>query len=223
MSKHLMTRGGALILAVLAVGCGYAEQRVVDQYFGAVNAQDNQTLSSFALVKFDQKVDKWKIVSVSAETKTPVTLPDLVKTAKDIDKQIADNKKAASAYFLDHPAVAQVTELLRKDAKIPANLQATATEWEKFNQKDRDLKKALAEAKDAVEREKRNVQLSVGDNITDVESQPGEMTAKDLEMSLTIKGEAKPYTMGLRKYELQTGQAGRAMSRWVVHSLEPKG
>lgn len=221
-TQHL-TRAVAPVVALVAVACGYPEQRVIDQYFNAVNAQDNQTLSSFAAVKFDQKVDKWTITQVSPEVKGPATLPDLVAKVKDIEKQIADNKKAASQYFLDNPKVVQVQELQRKDAKIPGGLQAIAAEWDKFNMKDRELKKALAEAKEAVDKEKRDVELSVG-QIADVESLPGEVVTKTLEMTLTIKGEPKPYVMGLRKYELQPGgQGGRTVSRWIVHTLDSKG
>ncbi len=223
MKTRLVTPGTTFFAALLAFACGHAEQRVLDQYFNAVNAQDNQTLSSFAAVKFDQKVDKWSIVEVSPESKAPARLPDLVKTVKDVEKQIAENKKAASQYFLDNPKVVQIQEAQRKDAKVPAGLQAIATEWEKFNQKDRDLKKALAEAKEAVDREKRDVQLSVGD-LPDVESLSGEVTTKTVTLNLTIKGETKPYTMGLKKYALQpSGQGGRMISRWIVHSLEAKG
>lgn len=223
MSRHPLTRCGAAVLAFVAIACGHPEQRVIDQYFNAVNAQDNQTLSSFAAVKFDQKVDKWSIVQVSPEAKAPASLPDLVNRVKDIDQQIADNKKAASQFFLENPKVVQVQELQRKDAKIPGNLQSLAAEWDKFNEKDRELKKALAEAKEAVEREKRDVELSVG-QVADIETLPGEVITKSLDLSLTIKGEAKPYTMGLRKYELQaSGQAGRTVSRWIVHTLDPKG
>jgi len=60
---------------VATVACGHAEQRVVDQYFNAVNAQDTQTLSSFAAVKFDKKVQRWSIVQVQPETRGPAPLP----------------------------------------------------------------------------------------------------------------------------------------------------
>src|SRR5262245_63837804 len=97
MRTKLLTRGGALVTALLAVACGHPEKRVVDQYFNAVNAQDNQTLSSFSAVKWDKgKVDRWSIVSVSPETKTPATLADLSKKFKDFDKQISENNSAAA-------------------------------------------------------------------------------------------------------------------------------
>jgi hypothetical protein len=219
MRTNHFTHAGALVVALAAGACGHPEQRVVDQYFNAVNAQDNQTLSSFAAVKFDQKVDRWSITDVSPETLADAPLPELVKKAKDIDKQIADNKKAANQYFLDHPAVATIMEAQRKDAKLPANLQTTAQEWDKYSQKDRELKKAQAEAKDAVDKEKRDVQLSVG-QVGDLESLTGKMVTKSVDLTLTIKGDAKPYQMGLRKYDLQG--AGARGGRWVVHTLTAK-
>jgi hypothetical protein len=212
----------AVALALVSVACGHPEQRVIDQYFNAVNQQDTQTLSSFASVKFDKKVDRWKITAVSEETRTAAQLPSLVAKVGELDLAVNDNKKAYNAYFLDHPKeVDQVRDLLKKDAKIPANLQSYASEWEKFTQKEKDLKKALADSKDAVEREKHNVSLSIG-NLEDIESLTGEMVTKNIDLALTIAGETKDYVMGLRKYDMQATGAGRVVSRWVIHSLEPK-
>lgn len=214
---------GTLVLAVTAVACGGPEQRVVDQYFGAVRAQDNQTLSSFAAVQFDKKVDKWTIVQADPETKAPAPLPDLVQKVADIDKEIADNKKAASAYALENlSGWEQVQEARRKDAKIPAKLQKVADDYDNFTTKDRDLKKELAEAKEAVEQEKRDVRLSVGD-LPDMDTLKGEVTTKRLELMLTIAGQQEPYVMELKKYDLAAdGGQGRVVSRWMVHDLRPK-
>src|SRR5262245_64497014 len=112
-SRHLSS-GAAAVAALVAVACGHPEKRVVDQYFNAVNAQDNQTLSSFSVVKWDKgKVDRWSIVSVSPENKAPATLADLVKKTKDTDKQIADNNKAAAAYAQENVgAWNQISEIL---------------------------------------------------------------------------------------------------------------
>ena len=51
----------AAVVALAGVACGHPEKSVVDQYFNAVNAKDTQTLSSFAAVTFDKKVDRWAI------------------------------------------------------------------------------------------------------------------------------------------------------------------
>jgi uncharacterized membrane protein YkoI len=214
----------ALAVAALNIACGHPEQRVVDQYFNAVNQGDTQTLASFAAVKFDKKVDQWKIAGASAEQRTPVQLPNLVAKVTELELALADNKKAYNAYFLEHPKeVDQVRDLLKKEgAKIPPNLQPHATEWEKFTQKEKELKKTLAEAKDTVEREKHSMTLSLG-NLEDLETLTGELVTKDLDLVLTIGGTPKNYTMALRKYDAK-GAAGaaRVVSRWVVHSLLEK-
>jgi hypothetical protein len=216
--------GVVLGAAAALAACAGPEKKIVDQYFTAVNAKDNQTLSSFALVAFDRKVDDWKITEAAGEERKPAALPELVQKVKDIEAQMAANKKEYNAYFLDHPQeVDQVRELLKKNAPIPARLDAHAKQWKVFTEKERDLKKALAEAKDAVEREKRHVQLSLG-QVEEMEGLSGEVISKRIELALTIGGQSQPYVMTLRKYEMSGGQqVGRAMSRWYIAALEPKG
>jgi hypothetical protein len=80
----------------------------------------------------------------------------------------------------------------------------------------------MAEAKAAVEREKRNVTLSIGE-VPDVESLTGDVISRDMDLNLTIGGAVKPYTMTLRRYDLKGATGGaRMMSRWVIQSLTPK-
>ena len=105
---------------------------------------------------------------------------------------------------------------------MPADLQATADKFDAFQAKDRELKKAVSDAKAAVEREKRNVALSVG-QADDIETLTGEVLSKDVDVNLTIGGQVKPYVMTLRKYELTGGTGARMVARWVVQSLVPKG
>ena len=208
-------------MAAAAAACGGNEQRVVNQYFNALRANDQQTLSSFAAVSFDKKVDKWSVTGAEPEARSPATLPDLVKKEKGLEGEQAANKKAASAYSLEHYAdIEKVREIEKKNGKIPPNLQGVAEAWKKFNDKDRELKKAIAEAKAAVEREKRNVILCVGSR-DDVESLTGEMVSKKVDVNLTIGGQVQPYVVILRKYEL-TGGPGRMVEKWVVQSIEPK-
>ena len=213
--------GVILGLGLMAAACG-SDTRIVDQYFGAVNAGDNQTITSFAMVTFKEKVDKWSVTGSSPEKRSPATLPDLVVRGKKLDADAAANKKEAGAYSLAHAdEYNRYMEATRKGAKVPAGLQKFGDDWAKFEQGDKDLKKQMAENKAAVERERRNVQLSVGPNDA-LDTMTGEMVEKKLDLALTIKGEAKNYTMGLRKYELTGGGTGRSVSRWVVQTLQAK-
>jgi len=217
-----MRHRGRAPLAFLALGAAVAcsshpEKSVVDSYFNAVNAGDNQTISSFAVVNFDKKVQRWNIKKTLEETKTPVTLPDLAGKATEIEKSIADNTKAARAYGTDHYKELDDIKTLKKGAPVPPKLQPVAAEWEAFNKKDRELKKALAEAKDALEKEKRIMALSVGAT-DDVEGLTGEVVNKKVLLGLTIDGQERDYVMTLRKYNVK-GAGGR--SRWTIQGLSP--
>ena len=86
----------ALGLAVAALGCGGgAETSVVNQYFTALAADDTNTLTSFALVKFDQQVDSWKVVSVGEESRGAAPLHGLVTKQQELEAALAANMKEA--------------------------------------------------------------------------------------------------------------------------------
>lgn len=215
---------GAIVLAatLAAAACSPPEKRIIDQYFNAINQDDTQTLSSFAAVRFDKKAQSWKIVSVSEETKEAAPLPELFTKAQAAEQAVADNKKKAQAYSLDHyNDIQKVLEARKKNAAVPAGLQETATTWDTFNQNDREMKKAAADTKDAFEQEKRYVTLSVG-QVDGVESAAAEMQTKQVELQLTVDGQTLPYVMTLRRYNLTGDTAQRVISRWVVFKLDPK-
>jgi hypothetical protein len=217
-----MRHRGRAPLAILALGaavaCGsHPDKSVVDSYFNAVNAGDNQTISSFAVVNFDKKVQRWNIKKTLEETKTPLTLPDLANKVRELEKAIADNTKAARAYNDGHFKELTDVKALAKGAPVPAKLQPVAAEWDAFNKKDRELKKALAEARDALEKEKRMMGLSVGAT-DDVEGLTGDVVNKKVLIGLTIDGQERDYVMTLRKYNVKGG-VGR--SRWMIQGLSP--
>ena len=215
----------ALGLAVAGLACSSTESNVVNQYFTALRANDQGTLTSFAMVAFDQKVDDWKVVSVGPEAKSPASLPDLVKKQKDLEAELAKNSRDARAWGNDlniYPKLDTVRSTQQKGGKILPALQPIADKWDAFQNEDRRLKKAVADAKGAVEREKRNVALSIGQT-DDIETLTGEVLSRDVDVNLTIGGQVKPYVMTLRKYELTGGTGARMVARWVVQSLVPKG
>ena len=214
----------ALGLALAGMACGSAETSVVNQYFTALNANDTNTLTSFASVTLDKQVDSWKIVSTSDETRGQATLPDLVARLGTLEAELAQNKKDYRAWGNDlevYPKLERVRELRKSEKKIPKSLQPIEEKWDGFNAKDLELKAAVADATQAVDVETRNARLSVGQREA-IETLTGEVVSMTVVLDLTIDGQVQPYTMGLRKYDLQDdGSGGRMMSRWVVHSLDP--
>lgn len=211
-----------MVLALSALGCqSHPEKGVVDQYFNAVNAKDSQTLSSFAAVSFDKKVDRWAIKDNLEEQTSKAPLPALAQKVKDLEAELAANTKAARSYNNDHYVELDQLKAMKKDAPVSAKLQPVKAEWDKFNEKDRELKKAIANARAAVEKEKRSVLRSVG-QVDDIESLAGEMKEKKIELDLTIDGQVRPYVMTVRKYEIKRESGPRVVSRWVVQELQPK-
>lgn len=217
---------GSLVLAVatLGVACGGSEKAIVDRYFGALNSGDNQTLSSFAAVRPEETIDSWAIDATSEETSVPAPLPELTAKLAELEAALEENKKEANAYALDRlDEVDQVRELLKDEKTIPRRLEEVAEQWQAFNEKDRELKIQVGEARHARDSELGIVKLSVGD-VSGIETRSGQLLTKSLDLTLRVEGLAKPYTMQLRRYQLEAEEGGpRPMSRWVVYDLEPKG
>jgi hypothetical protein len=212
---------GAVVAAAVTVACGHPEQMVVEKYFQAVNAKDNQTLGSFALVPFNQKVDRWEIKKTVSENKEAAPLAELVKKQKEVEAKLAENKKEYNRYFLDHMTeVDEVRAAKKSGGKVPAKLTSVAADWDKYTETEKQLKKQLGDAKLAVEREKRNMMVSIG-NVDDVENLEGEVVTKQLELELTIGGQPQPHIMTLKKYDVKpAGGGAKAISRWIVSNLQ---
>ena len=212
----------ALGLALAGMSCGDAVTGVIDHYFTALNANDTNTLTSFASVILDEKVDSWKIVSIGEEKRGPASLPELVVKRTELEAALAENKKGFQAWGNDleiYPKLERVRELQKAEKKIPKSLQPIAEKSDEFNGRDRELKVEVSKAKQAVEDEMRNTVLSVG-QLEGIETLPGEVVSKTVDLDLTIDGQVQPYVMGLRKYVLQSDT--RLISRWVVERLDPK-
>jgi hypothetical protein len=220
----MSTRGRAVILgltlATAACGSG-GEGRIVDQYFGALNAGDNQTLASFAMVTFKDKVEKWQVMAASPETRTPAALPELIKKGRDLEAAVTENKRKAGDFRNTNVVEYNKYVDVKDKTKIPANLQKFVDEWLAFEKVDKDLRRQIAENKAAVEKERKNTALSVG-QLPDLDTMTGEMVEKTLDLALTVNGQVKNYAMGLRKYDLKGTTGSRMVSRWVVQSLQPK-
>jgi hypothetical protein len=139
---------------------------------------------------------------------------------KDLEAELAANTKAARAYNNDHYVELDQLKALKTDAAVPKKLQPVKEEWDKFNEKDREIKRSIASAKADVEKERRSVVRSIGD-ADDIESLGGEVKEKKIELDLTIAGQVQPYVMTVRKYEMKRESGPRVVSRWVVQELQP--
>ena len=223
MKNFYVAFTAAAALAAFTTACGNQETQVIENFFRAIQAKDNQTVSSFSMVQFDQEVKSWKVKSVGEEQRVPAPLASLAKTLKEADEAVAENKKDASGYFNAHPLeVDKVKPLVESGGKVPANLQKTADDWKRFTDLDRERKDKAAAAKQAYEREKRLVTMSTGQAGT-ADSLAGDLITKTASVEIESGGDVKLYSIQLRKYDVApAGQTAKVMSRWLIQSITPQ-
>lgn len=213
-----------LVATLVAVGaCSGGEAALIDSYFKTSNARDVRGLEKIASFQFEETVDAWTVVGMSDETRAPVTLPDLMKRYETVKAELDVQKEKSSRYALEHLSdVEKVKTLLGEEKEIPSALEEVAAAWQELSGREEELKSAAAEALDAVQREKQICQISAGE-ASDLTTSAGEVLSKEVELSLTIGGEAKPYVMTLRRYMLEETDTPHEISRWMVYDLKPKG
>ena len=213
----------AVAVAAFTIACGNQETQVIENFFRAVKAKDNQTVTSFSMVQFDQEVKSWKVKNVGEEQRTPAPLASLATALKAADEAAAQNKKDAGAYFNAHPLeVDKVKPLVESGGAIPKNLQQTAEDWKRFNDADKELKSKAAEAKQAYEREKRLVTMSTG-QAGEADALVGDLIIKTATVEVEAGGDVKTYAIQLRKYDVApAGQTAKVMSRWLIQSITPQ-
>ena len=223
MKNFYVAFTAAAALAAFTTACGNQETQVIENFFRAIQAKDNQTVSSFSMVHFDQEVKSWKVKSVGEEQRVPAPLASLAKTLKEADEAVAENKKDASGYFNAHPLeVDKVKPLVESGGKVPANLQKTADDWKRFTDLDRERKDKAAAAKQAYEREKRLVTMSTG-QAGAADSLAGDLITKTASVEIEAGGDVKLYSIQLRKYDVApAGQTAKVMSRWLIQSITPQ-
>jgi hypothetical protein len=216
--------GAVSVLAAMTMACGSPEGQVIDNFFRAVQAKDSQTVTSFSMVPFDQVVKGWKVKSVGEELRVPAPLSALAAALKAAEEAESQNKKDAGAYFNAHPLeVDKVKPLVESGGAVPKNLQKTADDWKKFNDTDKDLKAKSAEAKQAYDRERRLVTMSVG-QAGNPEALAGDLITKSAMVEVEAGGDVKLYSIQLRKYDVAPGgqAAKKVMSRWLIQSITPQ-
>lgn len=223
MKNFYVAFTAAAALAAFTTACGNQETQVIENFFRAIQAKDNQTVSSFSMVHFDQEVKSWKVKSVGEEQRVPAPLASLAKALKEADEAVAENKKDASGYFNAHPLeVDKVKPLVESGGKVPANLQKTAEDWKRFTDLDRERKDKAAAAKQAYEREKRLVTMSTG-QAGAADSLAGDLITKTASVEIESGGDVKLYSIQLRKYDVApAGQTAKVMSRWLIQSITPQ-
>ena len=209
-------------LAVLALAAAtwpaaHPEKTVVDQYFNAVNAKDNQTLSSFAAVQLRPDGRELGDQEDDSEEKEPAPLPELVTEGEGRWRpQQAANTKAARAYSLDHFAdIDAGARTPKAERPVPAKLRARGQpSGTSSTRRTASSRRRWPRPRTRWRRRSATCAL-LGGRVEDVEALPGEVhDQEDRGGPHHRRPEPQPYVMTLRKYELKRDGPARQAAGW---------
>ena len=179
-------------LALAGAACGHPEKSVVDYYFNAVNAKDNQTLSSFATVRFERPVQSWAIKDTLGGDHEPLPPAGLGREGEGGGGGAwPTTPRTPGAYNLDHFAdIDEVRDAKSKGRPVPAKLAPVATQWEEFNQKDRDSEEGGRRGQGRRWRRRSATWRSPWAPPEDLEGMQGEVMTKKIVVDVTIEGQS---------------------------------
>jgi hypothetical protein len=218
-----------LLLAVIAVACGNADEKVLFQkYFIASKMADNLTLANIATVSFDPKTDGqmagFSITSVTEPVKTPLQLKSLnaemQKVAAD-EKAFSDKKMK---FQDDHSTeIDKIVKLEQKNKPVTGKDAEIQKEWTKFRDEASAWSKKLSEARQKANVDRGLVEISVQDqrNPIDVAAFEGDLLSKTVILEGSVKAEGgtgvqKKFEFTMQQAILKNVNGKDREGRWVI-------
>jgi hypothetical protein len=210
------------VVCLLACGGG-AEQTILNRFFTACRAGDNATVASMSNVGFPGECESWDLVSISEPRTQPFPIPELraqaAEAKKDRDMQFEQGK-----YFLEdnYDEIGQIEERLEKnpDYEFKGKLGEVKTEWDKIIADRKTLERDVQEINRELEKEIKLTKMSLIQQ-ANLASLQGNLTEKDVQITVTMGEEAKPYQVTLRQYDLADKESDvRQRSRWIIIAID---
>lgn len=220
--KHKVWVVGPILACLWA--CGSPEQATVEQFFRASQSDDSATVAAMSAVAAPDNVESWELVEISSQSTEPFALPDLLAKLKTAEEERTATLEEGREYMAEYQDVIdEVTLKLQEDPEFMfsgenGEIQAT---WMELLEGRKATERAYQEIKRAVDDETRLATKSVVREV-DLEDLSGEVSITKMVMMLKLAdAEPKPYTIGLRKYELsESGSDVAETSRWIISDIE---
>jgi hypothetical protein len=229
---HRSTLWAAVVAAAFAAACSsVSEQQVLSKYFDANKLRDQTTLANIATVQFDRDrdgvVERFSIVSVGEERRTPLKLREYSKAYQEAKAADDAFTKQIKAYQTENKeAIDRVVKAESRKAKVSGRDVAIQTAWAKWRQDLAVHAKKTSETRSQLARERRAAEVSTYDarrpiNIDDYE---GDLVAKEVVIDAQVrKGttvEPRKMVVTMERAELKGAQGDRT-GRWIITSLKP--
>jgi hypothetical protein len=225
MYRKILTIFSVLFIIALITSCtSKPEDSLLKSYFNALSLNDLTTLSTMAIEPADLEVENWKIVSVTEEEISPVSLPEFDRNEQSlkekVDEAVGSTLDARDAWDeADFEAKRTRTRAAREKAE---ELQAA---YEKILEDYKELQREYNEAKADAKREEEITAFSLGVKLGDypnIREFTGDVHSKEVIVEITDpEGNKKNYKVYMRKY-LVKDEANNLQhrGRWIILKFE---
>jgi hypothetical protein len=226
---------GLVSLALVTVACSSSEeQQLLSKYFQASRLRDNTTVGNIATVQFspteDGIVQSFSITKTSPDQTRTLQLKQLKaaeETAQKEDEELNKQKKEYQDANLS--TIERVLQAERQGTKLKGKDLEVQAAWTKWREDVAEHSKKLADAREALSKERALAELSVFDsrNPVDVTAFDGDLVTKDMILKAKVKkGESaaadEDLHVRMERVELKNGPGGKAISgRWIITHVSP--
>jgi hypothetical protein len=228
---HRSTRFVAFVVLFAAACSSGGEQQILSKFFDANRLRDQTTLGTFATVGFDRDkdgaVERFSIVSVSEERRTPLKLREYAKAYQEAKAADEAFTKQVRAYQNENKeAINRVVKAEATKAKVSGKDVAVQAAWAKWRQDMAVHAKKTSETRIQLARERRTAEISTYDarRPINIEDYDGDLVAKDVTIDAQVRkgDQVSPQKMivTMERAELK-GSEGERVGRWIITGIKP--
>jgi hypothetical protein len=225
----------ALAFSVLQAFSGAAcssapEEPILQQFFRSARLRDSTALASIAVTNFDPdkqgSISSFDIVSVTPESRTPLTLKELARAhdqARSEDEEFTKQKVAYQQENME--AIRRVLKAEGSNAKVTgkdAEVQAT---WTKYRDDTAQITRKVSDARRQLTAQSSIVELSLDDPRTKVDFTKfdGDMVTKDVTLDASVRtpgGQTSDRTLIVTMQRaVIKADTGEVVGKWIITGI----
>ena len=221
MTRKILSILGLALLLIGFYSCSsHPEKALLGRYFNSLSMNDLQTLQSMAVEPINIKFDSWEITNVTEEAVNPSTLADLNQKEVDLQKKVQDSVSIT----LDARADLDDAIFERDNARTGSARRAAQKKVDDMQVKydeqyaaHQQLQKDFNAAKEAAAKEEEVATFSLGAEYPNVREFTGEVSSKEVDVTVTGPEGTTNYKIFLRRYVLRDEAAGMThRGRWII-------
>jgi hypothetical protein len=228
MNRKVLAIFGVLVLIGALSSCSSnPEKNLLDRYFNALSLKDAQTYSSIAIAPATFDFASWEIITVSEAVIEEFKLAELGAKEADMKKQreesigvTMDARDALDEAIFERNNARSRTARAAAQKKVDELQEAYDTQRDAHDQLQKDYNQAVEDAAN----EEKIASFSLGADFPNIREFVGEVTFKDVDISVTMKdGTTSNYKVKLRHYLLQDESVNLPhRGRWIIVRFETR-